>query len=63
MNKVGTSRNIVDCNVGFWVLFYVHVFMSFILEFSHGPCLCHASLALVYSCHHAIGSLVHCVMF
>ncbi len=53
--------------MGFWVLFDVHVLMSFILEFSHGPCLCHACLSLMYSgywfscslCHVLIGSLSH----
>ncbi len=45
--------------------------MSFILKFSYGSCLCHASLSLMSPCywfpcslcHILIGSLVHCVMF
>ncbi len=45
--------------------------LSFILKFSYGSCLCHASLVLLSLCywfpcswcHVLIGSLVHCVVF
>ncbi len=48
----------------------VLVFMSFILKFCHGSCLCHASLSLMSSCywfpcsmcHVLISCHVHCVM-
>ncbi len=41
--------------MGFWVLFHVLVFMSFILEFSY--------VIPLSLCYVLIGSLVHCVIF
>ncbi len=45
------------------VLFHVLVFMSFILKFDYGSCLCHASLALMSSLLLVPLSSVLCVMF
>ncbi len=54
----------------FWVLCLIHVFISFILRFSHGTCLFHASLALMSSrsdwfsyslCHVLFGGFLSCV--
>ncbi len=46
-----TAAKTFVCIRSVLVLLHVLVFMSFILKFSYGSCLVHASLAIVSLCH------------
>ncbi len=49
----------LHCNLGFWVLIDFHVFILFWSLIMFPVCV----MLPLPSCIHAIGSLVHCVMF